>query len=119
MKNNFIKSLAVGVIILIIGLGTSIAVSAQVHEAADTTYVIYSDDLQGWGLFNPSGSGTIRFMPGPGTPPVGTGSIRLQTIGAAESYILFKSDWGGIQFSDITSLTYSTYLDPSSLGSAL
>jgi VCBS repeat-containing protein len=100
-------------------MGSSTVLAAQVHDSVDATLVIKPNNLQGWAFYNDGGAGgTNSFMTGPGTPPLGTGSVRLQITGDTDGYILYKSAWGGTLLSNFTSLSYSTYHDPSSLGSA-
>jgi hypothetical protein len=119
MKHSFRIFVIIAVVVLLVGMGASAVLAEQVHDSVNATYVIYPDDLQGWGFYNDGGSGgTNSFMTGPGTPPLGTGSVRLQITGDTDGYILYKSAWGGTLLSNFTSLSYSTYHDPSSLGSA-
>lgn len=54
---------------------------------------------------------TIQFVPGPGTPPNGSGSVQLATgangDGAAQ---LRQSQYNLVPLADITSLSYNTYI---------
>ncbi len=117
MKHHIRIFVILATIMLLVGTNASAILAAPVQDTVQTTYVIYPDDLQSWGFYTDSGSpGSYSFMPGPGTPPMGAGSIQLQIAGVEDGYIVYKSAWSGLLLSDITSLTYATYQDPSSPG---
>ena len=69
-------------------------------------------NLQGWQT-QTSGTGqTVTFENGPGTPPLGTGSVELSVgpdgNGAAQ---LRNPNYAGTLLSDLTALSYSTYVE--------
>ena len=101
---------------LLIVFSFTAALAASTPQSLETTYVIQPGDLQGWGFSSDMGTGSHYFMPGPDTPPLGTGSCQLQIAGATDSYLLYKSGWGGVLLRDLSSLSYSTYHDPLALG---
>ena len=68
---------------------------------ADTSWVFYDDGFPG---------GIGQFVVGPGTPPLGIGSVRLAlpgTVGAREAY--GTAAYAGTRLDKITKLDYSTY----------
>ena len=54
-------------------------------------------------------AGTLVFVPGPGMPPLGCGSLQLTTPTGSDKAYLYNYDYMGTELSDITSLAYSTY----------
>ncbi|MDQ3018501.1 MAG: hypothetical protein M3Q64_01375 [bacterium] len=77
-------------------------------QAADTTVVVTPSNMQGWGFFQetPTGSGTMES--GPSTPPLGTGSANL-IVDSTGGVILAKTAYAGTRLIDITNLEYGTY----------
>jgi hypothetical protein len=116
MKNKFLILVIIATVLLLVGMGAPAVLAAQVDDSVNTTYVITPDNLQGWAFYYDSPTTRNRFMLGPGIPPLGTGSVRLQIDGPGDGYIMYKAAWGGTLLSDITALTYSTYQDNSSSG---
>ena len=86
--------------------------------ASGTILVVSSDGQHGWhslvtdGSGNPDSTfGSVTFVTGPGTPPLGTGSLRLQTFagkgdGSAQ---MRNTNYAGVKLSDLTNLTYWAY----------
>jgi len=70
-----------------------------------------------WFRNSATGGGSVGFMTGPATPPVGTGSLKVATTGNPSKAQLFNYSYVGRKLSDLTSLTYQTYRDPSSTNS--
>ncbi|MCW5853098.1 MAG: hypothetical protein KIT87_23725, partial [Anaerolineae bacterium] len=81
---------------------------------AVTTIVVRPSALNGWGFFTETGTGAGSFVFGPATPPLGLGSARLTAVGPAGGELLAAPAFLGTRFDQITSLQYSTYVDPSS-----
>ena len=84
---------------------------------ASTTAVVTPANLQGWQT-QTSGTGqTVTFEQGPGTPPLGTGSVELSVgpdgSGAAQ---LRHPGYVGTKLDDLTTLSYSTYVDQDGSG---
>jgi hypothetical protein len=87
--------------------------------AAATTVVVSADGQQQWhsrvtdDLGNPNSTfGLVTFVTGPGTPPRGTGSLRLQTNpgkgnGSAQ---MRSTGYGGVTLSNLTELNYWAYV---------
>ncbi len=61
-----------------------------------------------WFFANEGANGTGSFVPGPATPPLNTGSVRLQVDGTGRENIATQQ-FAGTRFADITELRYSTY----------
>jgi hypothetical protein len=86
--------------------------------AAPTIVDVTPDNLQGWELQNydcvklDQGTGTIAFVNGPATPPLGTGSLRLAIGTEGGSFAALYN--GNVQFrlalSAIQALTYDSYI---------
>lgn len=87
-------------------------------HAATTTVIVSADGQNGWhsritdgnGIPNPS-YGSATFVTGPGVPPLGIGSLRLQTApgkgdGSAQ---LRNTNYAGVKLSDLNNLTYWAY----------
>ena len=55
------------------------------------------------------GAGTLAFVPGPGIPPLGCGSLQLATPTVADKAYLYNYDHVGTELSDITGMGYATY----------
>ena len=93
------------VLAVIAGLA-SIGSSAALAD----TFVVTPTQTFGW-TFAQEGTtaGGTAFVDGPGTPPMGTGSAQLTAPLPTDGPILFKADYQGTKFVDITALQYSTY----------
>lgn len=61
-----------------------------------------------WGLLQETPSGTGSFVSGPGTPPLGSGSVRL-TVNSTGGYLLGTNSFTGTRLADMTRLEYNTY----------
>ncbi len=61
-----------------------------------------------WVAYTRNG-GTINFVQGPGTSPLGCGSAQFNTPTGADKAFLFNYDHNGTALSAITALTYKTY----------
>jgi hypothetical protein len=65
----------------------------------------------GWGFSVESGSnagGNFQNV-GPGTPPYGSGSVRLQVGDAASGIVFGRLGWNSLRLADIAELSYWTY----------
>src|SRR4051794_2866057 len=96
--------------VLCMGVGTA--------SAASTTQVVKDGDVarqpegtpptRNWVIYNRNG-GTAAFLPGPGSPPLGIGSLQLTTPTGADKIQAFNYDHIGTTLSSIDTLGYSTY----------
>ena len=93
---------------------------------ASSTVVVKGSDVgtppgQHWALTSQTGSYTTGFVTGPGTPPLGTGSLRLTVSGTASHIALYNYDDGlffpapDVKLADIDAIGYSTYRDGASV----
>ena len=87
------------------------------------TVVVDQDSFDGSGLgqadwnltADPSRkSGQAELVAGPLTPPKGSGSLRLSTIGADELTTVTGSGFDDLSLASLTELKYSTFVDPDS-----
>jgi hypothetical protein len=89
--------------------------------AATTTVIVTEDDVtrqaentpptDNWVLYTRVGTPPTSavFVTGPGTPPVGVGSLQLTTATGAEKVYLFNYDYVETPLSAIDTISYSTY----------
>jgi hypothetical protein len=92
--------------------------------AATTTQVVTESDItrqpentpptNNWVLYTRN-AGTGAFVAGPGTPPLGAGSLQLDTPTGADKVFLFNYDHIGTRLADINAISYSTYRTAGSL----
>jgi hypothetical protein len=84
-----------------------------------STVVVSPGNMDGWTFATVNGSfladptaGTAAMVTGPATPPLGVGSAHLATIvgGGDGGAMIGTSALDGLYLSDITSLSYSTYM---------
>lgn len=87
------------------------------------TVVVDQDSFDGSGLgqadwnvtTDPSRkSGQAELVAGPLTPPKGSGSLRISTVGADEQTTVTGSGFEDLSLASLTELTYSTFVDPDS-----
>ncbi len=103
--------------IALLAIPLALAMVATPTFAAGTV-IVYPGNMDGWsfhkfdGNFMPTTAGTAEMVNGPATPPLGTGSAHLATApGAGDgSAQIGSSDYDGVKLSQITSLSYSTYM---------
>jgi hypothetical protein len=88
---------------------------ALVGPASAATVSVNESNLGVDWFVDPDGTaGAGAFVNGPGTAPEGTGSFQLATSSGADKIGLYTGNQGGTFLSDISSLNYCTYRDPSS-----
>lgn len=113
---------------LVLGLGLAVPLAAQATTA--TTVVVTNTDLVPapatpspgeFVVINQSGGGgaTPVNVFGPGTPPLGLGSLQLNVAGTTDHWSVYNYDHIGTQLSAITALSYSTYTDNTTTAPAL
>jgi hypothetical protein len=75
-----------------------------------------------WSTNDTRSGGSVSFVPGPATPPLGTGSLQLATtdaFGTSQAKAqLFNYSYIGTQLIDIDAISYATYRSSSSTNSA-
>jgi hypothetical protein len=84
--------------------GTNIVVA----ESDITRQPEDSPPTDNWVLYARN-AGTGVFVSGPGTPPLGTGSLLLTTPTGADKVTLFNYDYVGTPIADVRSMGYSTF----------
>lgn len=72
-----------------------------------------------WWTNDTKNGGTVGFVNGPGTPPLGAGSLQLTTNSSSAKAQLYYYGFAGTSLSDISDITYSTYRDSASTNSAV
>lgn len=58
----------------------------------------------------PRDNGTIDFVTGPGTPPLGSGSLAIETLTGNERAAFVQPSFAGLAISNLDQLGYSTYV---------
>jgi hypothetical protein len=100
----------------VIALGlASLAFAAT--ALAVVTITVTPDNPNGWSwkkkgeACSGSPTGRVAFVNGPGTPPLGSGSLRLTTGTNGDAYIWVRTNaFKGVKLSDLKALYYSTYI---------
>lgn len=76
-----------------------------------STIVVKPGDTHGWVSVDDNGNGgNMSYVTGPGTPPEGAGSAELSVDTTDQGYLLANPAYGGTMLSDISTLSYSTYV---------
>jgi hypothetical protein len=102
------------VLALLLSMSAFIAAASSpvvVSEADVARQVENSLPTNNWVLFTRAGTPSTagQFVNGPGTPPLGSGSLRLETATGNEKVYLFNYDHIGTPLADIDVIGYSTY----------
>jgi len=115
----FLLSLAITVAALATGTIGSAALSTPaadctptvVTESDVTRQLENSPPTDNWVLYTRTGTPATAaaFVAGPATPPLGAGSLKLQTNTSGEKVFLFNYDHVGTRLADINKLSYATY----------
>lgn len=80
-----------------------------------STVVVTPDDVGvSWFTNDTRYDGYATFVEGPGTPPLGVGSLEMGTTASQDKAQLFNYDHIGTYLADIDTLTYATYRHSSS-----
>jgi hypothetical protein len=97
---------------------TAGANGSAASAAASNTVVVSESDIsrqpentppaRNWVLYSRA-AGTGAFVAGPGTPPLGIGSVTLATPTSADKVQLFNYDHVGTPLSQVGSMSYYTY----------
>ena len=66
-------------------------------------------NLNGWGTAIETGSGSVDFVAGPGTAPLGNGSVEFNLVDAASGAIVGTQAFAGVRLDSIEDLQYSSY----------
>jgi hypothetical protein len=98
--------------LMIAGVVPAIIVNAVTPAGATGpgTTVTVTQASPGWGFIDDNAQGgSGMFVTGPGTPVAGTGSVRLRVTNTSQGYAFGSAKYGGVAFSQLTNLGYSTY----------
>jgi Calx-beta domain len=108
-------------------VGTMVIASAPVGAATTNVTVGPGDVSPGGSWASPTGSdtGTVGFVVGPGTPPLGSGSLSMGVASTSEHRSFYDYEFGscagsptcvgpGTPLSSVNALGYSTYRNASS-----
>lgn len=110
--------------ILVAALNIALMAIAPSASAALCTDIIREEDIvrqaegtpptSHWVLYTRTPASGAAFVVGPGTAPATSGSLRLSTPSATDKVTLFHYFFVATRLTDLTTLGYSTYRDPSS-----
>ena len=95
-----------------------LVLALPLNASAATTIVVKPSSPNGWGFLQETPNGLGSLVGGPATPPSGGGSARLQ-VDSSGGEIVAAAIFTGIKFTDITSLSYSTYRSSADAGNNL
>jgi len=87
---------------------TAVVLTAASPILADTLIVVSPASMGNWFAYEEIPNGSVAFVTGPETPPLGDGSAEF-SVDATGRVILATPDHAGTRFDEITSLDYSTY----------
>lgn len=85
----------------------------RLSAATPTVVIVNPANMNGWGFFEEVPNATGEMVAGAATPPRGVGSAHM-TLDVTGRELLGTQAYAGTLLSDISTLTYSTYQDPSS-----
>ena len=96
---------------LVLGLQAS-----SIAQANGASIVVTPGNQQGWliGQDAPDPLTPYAFVQGPGSPLLGTGSLMTTVASNGQKMLVGRTDYNGVLLSSLTSLSYSTYIDPTS-----
>jgi len=88
------------------------------YAASSTTLNVTPSTLQGWQIDGDPGT-SVTFVDGPATPPLGSGSVRLQIPANGDLFTnLRHPGYAGTTLSSLTALDYYTYVTQNMGGQA-
>lgn len=99
--------------------------AASPYLNATGRIVVYPDSLHGWSFYDDqqdvacADSNVCRFVSGPGTVPLGSGSAELEVSATSEGKALVLADYKGVRLDQLTTLSYSTYRQTTNSGNNL
>jgi hypothetical protein len=102
-------------------LAAMLAALATAAVAAAATIVVSPGHLDGFTVNNDTcgaaTTGSVSFVSGPATPPLGTGSVKLTVGSNGDSYpTLRQSGYNGVPIANLTAFSYSTYVEHTGSG---
>jgi hypothetical protein len=99
--------------------GVLVLAAAPAAAMAATTTETVSSDSTSWQSADTRAPGTLDFVFGPATAPMGNGSLHLSTPDSTAKVNLRNAELAGTQLADIDALSYDTYRSSSSTGSSV
>lgn len=87
------------------------------YQETDETIVVTPMAPNGWTVTD-VGVATHAFQFGPATPPIGDGSLKFSIPNSDDYTVARNSDYAGVKLSDISELSYDTYITSYSNGQA-
>jgi len=100
-----------------VGVCLALALSAALPmQASGQTVVVTATSSEGW-IPQFSGTASGEFVPGPELPPVGSGSFEFRVGADGDSAAQLRNvEFDGVPLSEITTLTYNTYVQEDGSG---
>jgi hypothetical protein len=95
---------------------TSQAANRQAPNAPEALVVVSPSNMDGWATTNGhcnggTSTGSVGFVPGPGTPHLGIGSFQFTTGTDGDSFPNIRNaNYHGIRLDQINAFSYSTYV---------
>jgi len=100
----------------LVSLGSSLlmAVGMPLAARAANATTVTPQNMDGWMFVDDTNNSTVtatgHMITGPANPPLGIGSAELETTSSADGQALMKNAYAGQKLSNLTTLTYSTYV---------
>lgn len=105
-------------IALVMAISLCLTPAVAVATEPDVTIVVTPANVGvDWLTNDTRYGGYAEFVKGPGTPPLGGGSLEMGTTASQDKAQLFNYDYIGTKLTDIQDITYATYRDSSSTNS--
>jgi hypothetical protein len=116
MKRTLATSALVAVCALA-GASSATAATEEVVESDVTRQAENTPPTDNWVIYTRAGTppSAAVFTDGPGSPPLGVGSLTLTTVTGSEKVQAFNFDHVGTKLSDVDAIGYSTYRTAGSL----
>ena len=98
--------------VLLFGIVATIFVALGISSlaASSTTLTVTPANLQGWQIQADPGT-LVTFVDGPGTPPLGSGSVRTQIPANGDLFANLRNpNYAGTPLASLTALDYYTYV---------
>src|SRR2546421_5410880 len=92
-------------------IAAAILVPLAIAQATSTTTIIVTPtNLAGW-AFQTDGTASAQFVNGPGTPPLGSGSVEFKVgVNGDSDAEIRQTGFAGTKLSNLTELSYSTFV---------
>lgn len=96
----------------------AVAFALTAYAASSTTLTVTPTSLQGWQIQGDPGT-SVAFVDGPSTPPLGSGSVRMQIPADGDLFTnLRHPGYAGTPLASLTDLDYYTYVTTNMGGQA-